>query len=352
MSLQEKIRSFDPNNLGMSDSNLFGLPFAADEARIVVVPVPWEVTVSYGGGTINGPKAILDASRQVDLHDPYLPGAWRLGVAMDGIPSSLISASHRLRIHAQRYIRSLEKGVDPEASRTMVAMRKKIDAGCEAMIAHVEKTTSRFLDQGKLVALVGGDHSTPLGFLKALSRRHREFGILQIDAHADLRPSYEGFQYSHASIMYNALKINQIRRIVQAGIRDWCEQEANDISKSRGRVVTFFDREIKKQIYSGKAVRSLQRSIVAKLPRKVYVSFDIDGLDPKLCPNTGTPVPGGFEFEEAVQLVQAVADSGRTIIGLDVNEVSPRDDEWDANVGARLLFRLLNIMAKSQGLKG
>lgn len=351
MSLAEKIASFDPNDLGREDSNLFGLPFTPEEARVVVVPVPWEVTVSYGGGTAKGPEAVFAASKQVDLHDPDLPGAWKLGVAMDAVPRALQQRSARLRRRSEAYIERLEQGQSPRTNPRMAADLRAIEDGCRTMVEHVDRTTSRWLDAGKLVALLGGDHSTPLGFLQALARRHRSFGILQIDAHADLRDAYEGFTYSHASIMFNALKIKQVSRLVQAGIRDYCEAEDALIRGSRGRVKTFFDRDIKRWVYGGKSVAALHRRIVSQLPDKVYVSFDIDGLDPKLCPNTGTPVPGGFEFEEALHLVLAVVESGRTIIGLDINEVSPRKDEWDANIGARLLFRMINLMAKSQQIR-
>lgn len=351
MSLQDKIRLFDPNDLGRKDSNLFGLPFTVNEARFVVVPVPWEVTVSYGGGTLNGPEAIFNASKQVDLFDPDFPGAWKLGVAMDQVPGKLKATSKSMRRLAQSYIAKMEAGKSPEKDSAMNKARNAIDNACRDMVDHVMKVTSAHLKAGKMVALIGGDHSTPLGFLNALAEHHRAFGVLQVDAHADLRDAYEGFAFSHASIMYNALKIKQIKRIVQAGIRDYCEDEVDVIRKSNGRVVTFYDRDIKRDIYRGKTVDSVHRAIIRHLPEKVYISFDIDGLDPTLCPHTGTPVPGGFQFEEALQLVRAVAESGRTIIGFDVNEVSPRDDEWDANVGARLLFRMINIMAKSNKVR-
>ena len=348
--LSDKIRSFNPNNLGQADSNIFGLPFEVEEARVVLVPVPWEVTVSYGGGTAAGPQAILDASKQVDLFDPDFKDAWKLGVAMDAIPRKIGKTSHRLRPLAERYIDLLAAGEEPTSHKAMGRIHAQIEAGCRQMIDHVRSTCGRFLDGGKLVGLVGGDHSTPLGFFQALAERNKSFGILQIDAHADLRDAYEGFTYSHASIMFNALKIPQVKRLVQAGIRDYCEDEVNVIRSSRGRVKTWFDRDIKRRIYGGQNVAALHREIVKDLPKDVYVSFDIDGLDPKLCPHTGTPVPGGFEFEEALHLIETVQASGRRIIGFDVNEVSPREDEWDANVGSRLLFRLVNIAAKSNRL--
>lgn len=348
MSLEEKIRRFNPNDAAINDSNLFGLPFTVAESRVVIVPVPWEVTVSYGGGTARAPEAILAASLQVDLFDPYLPDAWKIGAALDRMPSALAQTGRRLRRRVESYLDQLAAGKE---SAAMEKTRREINAACEKMVAQVRQTTGKYLDDGKLVGLIGGDHSTPLGFMQALAERHSSFGILQLDAHADLRNAFEGFQYSHASIMFNALKIRAVSKLVQVGVRDYCAEEVELIRKSRGRVVTYFDRELKRAVYAGKSIASLHKAIVRHLPTKVYVSFDIDGLDPKLCPHTGTPVPGGMEFEEAVQLLQAVADSGRTIIGFDINEVSPREDQWDANVGSRLLFRLIAIMAKSNGIR-
>ena len=205
-----------------------------------------------------------------------------------------------------------------------------------------------WMDKGKLVALLGGDHSTPFGMMQALAEKYPAFGILQIDAHADLRIAYEGFTYSHASIMHNALTLPQVNRLVQVGIRDYCEEEVNVIKANNGRVVTFFDRDLKQQNYSGKTWAQQVDEIVSHLPEHVYISFDIDGLDPKLCPNTGTPVAGGFEFEQAAFLMEAVAKSGRKIIALDLNEVAPGEtDEWDANVGARMLMRMCNLLASA-----
>jgi agmatinase len=205
------------------------------------------------------------------------------------------------------------------------------------------------MKQGKLVGLVGGDHSIPLGFLRALCEKYDRFGILQIDAHADLRKAYEGFAYSHASIMYNALKVPAVNRLVQVGIRDICEEEEKVMQRAMGRVVTFYDDDIKSQQYEGKTWTSICDEIINTLPDLVYISFDIDGLDPKLCPSTGTPVAGGLEFDQAKYLITKLVHSGRKIIGFDLCEVAPGPTEWDANVGARMLYHLCNRMAVSQG---
>src|SRR5688572_12366685 len=344
LSKEEIIQSFDPNGPGISH-NLFGLPFSIEQAEVVIVPVPWEVTVSYHTGTAKGPHAILEASAQVDLFVKDIPDAWKLGVAMLPIPHNLEDESNQLRELSSQYIKSLEGGATLNPNDPVLV---KINEACENLNIYVKSATQRYLKEGKLVGLLGGDHSTPLGFIRALSERYERFGILQIDAHADLRKAYEGFTYSHASIMYNALKIPAVNRLVQVGIRDYCEEEMNVINRAMGRVVTFFDEDIKSSQYAGKTWDSICDQIVQQLPDLVYISFDIDGLDPKLCPNTGTPVAGGFEFEQIAYLIKKVVKANKKIIGFDLNEVAPGETDWDSNVGARMLYNLCNWMAVSQ----
>ena len=337
MSKEEKIKNFDPNGIAESE-NLFGLPFSADESDTIVLPVPWEVTVSYSDGTARAPKAVLEASKQVDLFDPFYPDGWKRGIFMLEEDEKLVSKNLRYREVAKEYIHRLENGTLDKDKL------KEVNLACEEMLNIVQGNCRSLLKKGKGIVLLGGDHSTPLGFLKALSEVHSSFGILQFDAHADLREAYEGFEFSHASIMYNALKIKEVERLVQVGIRDYCQEEFDRVKASKGRVVSFYDRTLKQEKYRGLSWEDQCEEIVSRLPEKVYVSFDIDGLDPKLCPNTGTPVAGGFETEELLFLLEKLVMSGRQIIGMDLNEIAPGDDEWDANVGARLLYRMCNIM--------
>lgn len=222
---------------------------------------------------------------------------------------------------------------------------KEINEGGLFMNNWVYQQTSQLLNAGKLVGLLGGDHSTPLGFMKAVAEKYPDFGILQIDAHCDLRKSFENFTYSHASIMYNVLnEIPAVSRLVQVGIRDLCQEEFDYIEQSNGRVVPFYDRDIKERIYEGSNWKQVTDDIINKLPQHVYISFDIDGLDPKYAPNTGTPVQGGLETEQVFYLFKKILESGRKIIGFDLNEVGVGEADWDANVGARVLFKLCNIL--------
>ena len=222
---------------------------------------------------------------------------------------------------------------------------KEINEGSLFLNNWVHTQTRELLDKGKLVALLGGDHSTPFGFIKALTEKHGSFGILQIDAHCDLRKAYEDFKYSHASIMYNVLEeLPGVEKLVQVGIRDYCDEEVEYIRANNDRVVTFFDQQIRERQYEGDTWRNIVDDIVAQLPQKVYISFDIDGLDPKLCGDTGTPVPGGFEVEQVYYLFKKVHESGRKIIAFDLNEVGVGSTDWNANVGARVLFKLCSLL--------
>jgi agmatinase len=349
-TLQEKLKNFDPNGLAEDNGNIYGLPFNVDDAKLVILPVPWEVTVSYASGTADGPAAIFEASKQVDLFDPYVKDAWKLGLAMDKINDKLHKKSNKYRKKAEKYLEKFEEGITPHKNNTLAKSLGEINTACGEMVHWVKEHVGAYLDQGKIVALLGGDHSTPLGYFEALAARHKDFGILQIDAHADLREAYEGFIYSHASIMYNAIQIPEISKLVQVGIRDYCEAENNIISENK-KVKTFFDHDIKNAQYEGKTWSAQCKEIVKQLPKKVYLSFDIDGLDPKLCPNTGTPVAGGFETEQVLYLIREVIKAKKQIIGFDINEVAPGEDgEWDANVAARLLYRISNLVL-SQGIK-
>lgn len=340
---------FDPNSVGNPNNNIFGLPFSEEDAKLLILPVPWEVTVSYGAGTARAPEQIFKASLQVDLFDPDVKDGWKQGFFMKSCDKKLLMKSDYLRKEAELYINYIAQGEDIDKNQFMCKTLKEVNEGSVFMNNWVYEQTKQLLDKGKLVGLLGGDHSTPLGFFKALAEKHGDFGILQIDAHCDLRVAYEGFKYSHASIMYNTLsEISEVKRLVQVGIRDYSEGEFDYISKSNYRVTTYFDKELKERAYEGQTWQRIAEEIVSHLPQKVYLSFDIDGLDPKLCPHTGTPVQGGLETEQVFYLFKKVLQSGRKIIGFDLNEVGYNTTtDWDANVGARVLFRLCNLLVAS-----
>ncbi len=335
---------FDHNGTGLK-GKLFGLPCSLAEAQLVIVPLPWEVTVSSKTGTAGGPEKIVEVSSEIDLFSKEILEVWNLKTTALELPREIKVQSDKLRLLAAMHIKTLESGKEDEGS---VILTRKINEGCENLNVYVTQLTKELLAEGKMVGLLGGDHSTPLGLLRTLSEKYSSFGILQIDAHADLRKSYENFTYSHASIMYNALKLKAISRLVQVGIRDFCEQEYQFIQQSENKIKTFFDSNLKEEMFNGKTWQMICADIINELPNSIYISFDIDGLIPELCPNTGTPVAGGLTFEQAVYLIKQIAISGRRIIAFDLCEVSGKTD-WDAQVGSRILFELCNWMAVSQG---
>lgn len=350
MTLKHRIiDSFNPNGVS-SHEGIFGLPFDEETADLILIPVPWEVTVSYSPGTAEGPEAILNASYQVDLFQDDIHDAWKFGIYMHPIPEEIATLSSNYRILSRNYIEWLEAGSPKEEIERFAAIPDIINKICAEMNEWVYSQTKKYRTMGKMVALVGGDHSTPLGFIKALSEEYDSFGILQIDAHADLRKAYENFEFSHASISYNALKLPQISKLVQVGVRDYCQDEAI-MAKENNRICTFYDKDIKEEMYEGKAWKIICDDIVEQLPQEVYITIDIDGLDPKLCPHTGTPVAGGFEMEQVLYLMKQVVKAGKKIIGFDLVEVAPgpEGDEWDGNVGARVLYRMANLFGASQG---
>lgn len=342
------ISQFDPNNVSNPNNNIFGLPFNEDESKLVILPIPWEVTVSYGAGTARAPEHIFSASLQVDLYDPDVPEGWKQGFFMKSIDRKVLLKSDYLRKEAELFIDYISRGDKVEDNQFMTKTLKDVNEGSIFLNNWIYEQTKSLLGRNKLVGLLGGDHSISLGFMKALGEKHGNFGVLQIDAHCDLRVAYEGFVYSHASIMYNALKeLPQLERLVQVGVRDYSEAEWEYIFNSNYRVVTYFDRELKERMYEGQTWKMIADEIVEKLPQKVYISFDVDGLDPKLCPNTGTPVQGGMETEQVFYIFNKLVKSGRKIIGFDLNETGVGENDWDSNVSARILFKLCNLLVSN-----
>lgn len=342
--------TFDPNGVGIANGNIFGFPVSAEEAQIVITPIPWDATASYGKGTSDGPKAILDASTQLDFYHPKLENAWQTKVFMSEISAQWAAINSELCFKAIEYIQFLEEGgklEDEPAYREVIA---SIAEAQNALKANLKEKASALFAAGKTPAVLGGEHSTPLGLIEAVNDLGKPFGILQIDAHADLRDAYEGFEQSHASIMFNALKnCANLERLVQVGIRDIAQSEIDLIENSNGRIRTYFDWTLKEQQFEGKTWKEQVAEIISDLPENVYISFDIDGLKPYLCPNTGTPVVGGFELEEVTYLFFELVHAGKKIVAFDLNEVGPgNQDDWDANVGARALWNLVCATEKSR----
>jgi agmatinase len=279
-----------PHNFGGLDEEHSAL----GASRAVVLPVPYDFTTTYQGGTRQGPAAIIAASRNMELWDDELGAVYRSGI-------------HTL----------------PEVEAAA--------EGPAAMVDRVERATAWILDQGKLPAMLGGEHSITAGAVRALARRHRGLSVLQIDAHADMRDSYLGTPHSHACIM------RRVREMVPAtsvGIRSLGEDEAEYLDAHP------------QPIWSVRTFRALQGRwdpVLATLSDDVYVTFDLDGLDPAILPATGTPEPGGLDWYEAVDLLAAVARRSR-IVGFDVVELAPLAGQAASDfTAARLTYRLIGL---------
>ena len=267
---------------------------ALERARTVVLPVPYDFTTSYQGGTRLGPAAILAASRNMELWDEELGAIYQSGI-------------HTL----------------PELEPTA--------EGPEAMVARVERATEWILSQGKLPAILGGEHSITTGAIRAARRKHPKLTVLQIDAHGDMRDRYLDSPFSHACVM------RRIREMVPAtsvGIRSISEEEAE-----------YFG-EHPLPIWSTRQFRALKGDwslILETLSDEVFVTFDLDGLDPSLLPATGTPEPGGLDWFEAVDLLRAVSKRAK-IVGFDVIELAPMAGQAASDfIAARLVYRMIGL---------
>lgn len=342
-----KICDFDPNGTGQDSGNYFGLPFTPEDSKLVLLSVPWDVTASYGGGARFGPDAIIGASTQLDLYDHANPGGWQHGIGTIGIDYNIQDKSEFLRDEATKVMKHLVNG-GTTSDEYVIRKAEKINSASESLNEYVYRQSLDWLSKDKAVGLVGGDHSTPFGLIKATAEKKGEISVLHIDAHADLRPGYEGFEYSHASIMYNVItKIPGVRQLTQVGVRDLCDIEAS-FAHDNTKIEMFSDHTLASASFHGINWDTQCNKIIDTLGSMVYVSFDIDGLSPENSPNTGTPVPGGLSFNQAVYLLEKITLSGKTICGFDICEVAPsNNNEWDANVGARILYKLCNLTLKT-----
>jgi agmatinase len=297
----------------------------------------------------------------VDLFDLDFGKAYEHGFYLREISQGWISRNDELKKIAKSRKALLEQG--EEQSPAAIDILEKINLASLELNQWVEIFAKEVLEAGKIPAVLGGDHSSPYGLIKAVSDHFAgDLGILHLDAHADLRNSYQGYQHSHASIMHNVMQNLKISKLVQVGIRDFCEEEFDFIRNSAGRIKTHFDSDLQRRLLSGETWLALTKEIIAELPQQIYISFDIDGLEPSLCPNTGTPVPGGINFAQVGMLFSQIALAGKKIVGFDLNEVSPgsgpaterrsaaQPDAWDANVGARILFKLCGLAAHTNSM--
>ncbi len=341
--------TFDPNATGQKNSGIFALPYSLDEAALVFIPVPWEVTTSFGHGTSMGPDAIFAASKQLDLCDGLFGEFYQNGLFQLATDQETISRSRLLKEKAL-YLRDLlEKGEDISGEDSQI--QEDINQASLQLNGWLYEQSREILQKNKWVAAVGGDHSSPYGLIKALKEKYSDLSILHVDAHMDLRKAYQGYNHSHASIMYNVMEDLSPSALVQLGIRDFCPEE-KAYAAEHGNIHSFLDSQVALRLAQGETWTAICKSAIRNLSDNVYISFDIDGLSPDLCPSTGTPVPGGLSYPQMEALLHEVAQSGKRVVGFDLCEVAPESEYdfegWDANVGARVLFKLAGCLFDSQ----
>ena len=268
-------------------------PAGADTAAFVIIPAPYEGTVSYGKGAAQGPRAILRASWEVEHYD--------LELGRDARPA--LASIPPLRL-------------PPDPARA---------------IASVERAATKILDQGQRPLLLGGEHSLSLGAIRAVQRQHPHLTVLHLDAHADRRDHYDGLSLSHACVMRRVTELGL--PVVSVGVRSLCQEEQEWIRKHRQKV--FWANEINPKSGWTKAV-------LQSLGREVYLSLDVDVLDPSEMPATGAPEPGGLSYLDLLDLFRRLGASRKNIVGLDLVELAPIPGLHAPDfLCARLLFFLL-----------
>lgn len=291
-----KTLGIDRNFLGIGDEHA-----SLGAADIAIVSAPYEHTVSYGRGTGRGPEAILRASHYVEFWD-------------------------------EEFRRELcfDKGI---------ATLEPIDFGAAtdaAALKIIEDQVRELISMDKFVVTLGGEHTIAAAPIKAHLERYPDMSVLQIDAHSDLRDEYEDSAFSHASVMARVLEFLPADRLVQAGIRAQCREEHERIE--RDGIATFFGWEIRQGVYG----QSWKERVLDALGGNVYITFDIDGLDPSIMPSTGTAEPGGLLWDETIQLMKMIGKH-RRIIGFDLVELAPAaGSPWPDFLAAKLVSKILN----------
>jgi agmatinase len=269
-----------------------------DRAKVVVVPVPYEGGVSYGRGARHGPDAILDASSYLELYDDQLD-------------------------------------CEPYTIGIFTIPPLEISDDASLMMKQIYETTSFLLKRGKFVVLLGGDHSITTGYCRALSEAYGSLSVIQIDAHADLRDSYEGSFFSHASVMSRLREITT--ETLQIGIRSLSREEADRIKKDNLDICMMH--EIREH-------RGDLHALIDRLPDPVFITFDVDVFDWSVIRSTGTPEPGGFTWDEGISLLNHIF-SNKNVVGFDVVELSyDGHDSNSAFAAAKLIYKMIGFKFK------
>ncbi|MBL6723159.1 MAG: arginase family protein [Candidatus Margulisbacteria bacterium] len=307
-------------------------------STVPVLGVPWDVTSTYRTGSHQSPMHIASVSHQLDETHPFVSHTPIIQWLQT--PLCMVKLQQQYGPIAHRIIDTLNN--NQQLTSTDIQHRDHVNAACRELNQWVYDIAMQHLDAPMIVC--GGEHGVGLGYVRALSEHHPSFSILHIDSHMDCYQNYHGFEYSHASILTHYASLPSVSDIVQVGIRDYANAETKFQSKSLTQFHVFDDYSIHKRQFEGETWAAICQTIVNALSDTVLISLDVDGLMPYLCPNTGTPVPGGLSYNQLVYLLHRVMLSKR-VIGAELVEVNVGSHtDWDANVGARLLFLLAGCL--------
>lgn len=320
---------------------------STDDGAVVIVSAPWAVTSADGEGASYAPDAIIDASTTIGLYDAVTGVSIEGRVATAEIDYDIQESSQQLGADAGKVLSHIEDGgsVSGDFFGRKLA---RINTGFRHMHASVARDVARYASQGKIVGVVGGDHSVSFGAIRAISECCEGVGVLFLDAHCDMGGDSRIFDYSHRSIARNILEeIPAVSHVTMVGVRDCVERDVLELRKC-DRASLFLAESIAAARFGGRTWRECCADVIATLPQTVYVSMDVDVLAPDCCPNTVRPVPGGLSFDEVAFLLGEIAASDRRIVGFDVTEVVPKlQSGADALVGARMLAKLCAASLKS-----
>lgn len=291
-------------------SNFLSLPkqySAYDTSKIAVLPVPYEYTVSYGGGTKDGPKAILDASKFVEFYD-------------------------------EEFSRELcfDVGIATMRALSFGGKNRKVNKEALSLIGN---RVEELVNDDKLVVVLGGEHSISSAPIAVFHKKYPDLSVLQFDAHSDFRDEYHGNKYNHACVMARVGEFLDPARIVQVGIRAQAKEEAEYIKSHN--VYTFYAYEIRQGKYT-RVLKHWEDQIIDRLTEHVYITFDVDYFDPSIMPATGTPEPNGMLWHETMNILQRLGKK-KNIVGFDVVEFAPIEGLHHAEMTvARLVYKILN----------
>ena len=329
----------------MISKESFGANTTLEQAEIVLIPVPWDVTASYGKGSCHAPEAIRKASSQLDFFNRNYEKTYNHLIHFQTPPSFFQVLNKKTSRLSQKIISFWTE--EKKLNKKEHLITEQVNKSCKEMISFTYNQAKMISSLGKCPGVVGGEHSVSEGILNWIGHQTKgSFGLLHIDAHFDLRESYQGFKHSHASIMHNIMSQKYPpEKWVQIGIRDFSEEEYK-IAKNHKNMHTYFDEDIHKSLFSGQSWLELTQKMISHLPSSVYISLDVDGLEWSYAPSTGTPVPGGLSFNHVLFLLKEIKNQNKKIIGFDVVETSLKDNssDWDANVSARLIYEICGLI--------